>query len=232
MTDAQVLAVSVGHARPLQWRGRAITTAIAKAPTTEPVEVDQGGLAGDEQGDRVHHGGPDKAVMTYPSEHYAAWSSRLGQVSYPAFGENLTTAGLLEQATVLGSVYRVGTVVVQATQPRRPCYKLAALHGVPDMAVLTQSTGRTGIYFRVLEPGHLRVGDRIRLLSQPGHGITAAEVHRVLNIDRTDLAGARHLLAHPDVLPASWRQTLQKRFTDELDDHTERLYGTTTKESP
>lgn len=72
MADARVVAVSVGRARPLQWRGRTITTAIAKSPTDAAVFVHALGLDGDQQGDPLHHGGQDKAVLAYPSEHYAA----------------------------------------------------------------------------------------------------------------------------------------------------------------
>ncbi|MGB3480917.1 MAG: MOSC domain-containing protein [Mycobacterium sp.] len=172
----QVLTVSTGRVRPLPWRGRAIETAIDKQPTCETVEVGHLGLAGDEQGDRKHHGGPDKAVLGYPAEHYSAWAEILGAVEPPAFGENLTTTGLLESDTVVGSVLLIGSVVLQVSQPRRPCYRLAAFHNHPELAVLTQQTGRTGIYFRVLQPGRLRAGDGIRLLSQPDHGITVADM--------------------------------------------------------
>jgi MOSC domain-containing protein YiiM len=235
MTDRPwVLAVSVGVRQTLPWRNRTVTTAIAKVPTAKAVEVGHTGLAGDEQGDRVHHGGPAKAVMVYPSEHYTAWGNDLGRSEFPAFGENLTTAGLLERDVVLGTVYRIGTVTLQVTQPRQPCYKLAAFHDRRDMAVLTQQTGRTGFYLRVLQPGQLRAGDPIEVISRPGHGITAAEVHRVLNLDRNDRAAARHLLAHPDVLPVPWQEKLHNRLTGELDDQSERLYGTATsdKEQP
>lgn len=237
MSGARVLVVSVGAVRPLNWRGRAVASGIGKTPVDGPVEVARLGLAGDEQGDRKNHGGPDKAVLLYPSEHYDAWAQRLGPLTRPAFGENLTIAGILESDAVLGAVYAIGGVVLQVTQPRRPCYKLAAHHGIPDMAVITQQSGRTGFYCRVLRPGTLRAGDRIDRLFRPGHGITAAEAHRVLNVDRADRAAALRLLDHPDALPASWAGLLRKRLDGHLDDQTNRLHGSapvapgTTKES-
>ncbi|MFD7659584.1 MOSC domain-containing protein [Actinosynnema sp. NPDC059797] len=225
MNRGRVLVVSVGVVRPLPWHGRTVASGIAKVPVEGPVEVTRLGLAGDEQGDRKRHGGPDKAVLVYPGEHYRAWAPRLGDLTAPAFGENLTTSGVLEGDVVLGSVYAVGTAVLQVTQPRRPCFRLAAHHGVEDLAVLTQRSGRTGFYCRVLTPGHVTAGDRLDLLSRPGHGITAAEVHRVLNVDRADRAAARRLLDHPDVLPASWATLLGKRLDGHLDDQAERLHG-------
>ncbi|MEV4890811.1 MOSC domain-containing protein [Nonomuraea sp. NPDC055795] len=225
MTGGRVLVVSTGAVRPLSWRGRTVPSGIEKTPADGPVEVTGLGLTGDEQADRKHHGGPDKAVLLYPGEHYRAWAPRLGRLTPPAFGENLTISGIVESDAVLGSVYAIGTVVLQVTQPRRPCYKLAAHHGIRDLAVLTQRSGRTGFYCRVLRPGHLAAGDRIRLLSRPGHGITAAEAHRVLNVDRADRAAARRLLDHPQVLPASWAGVLRGRLDGHLDDQTERLHG-------
>jgi MOSC domain-containing protein YiiM len=225
MTDAHVVVVSTGAVRQLPWRGRAVTTAIAKSPTADRVEVGPLGLAGDEQGDRDNHGGPDKAVLLYPGEHYAAWADEVGELTTPAFGENLTTSGLLEGDAVIGAVYAVGTVLLQVSQPRRPCYKLAAHHGIEDMAVRTQRTGRTGFYCRVLQPGHLVRGDRLVLTSRPSHGITAAEVHRVVNLDRGDEAAARHLLRHAEVLPVSWAKVLDRRLGGRLDDQAARLHG-------
>ncbi|MEU5696872.1 MOSC domain-containing protein [Actinosynnema sp. NPDC020468] len=222
---ARVLVVSVGAVRPLAWHGRSVPSGIRKTPVTGPVEVTELGLAGDEQGDRKHHGGPDKAVLLYPNEHYAAWRPHLSDLTPPAFGENLTTTGLLESDVVLGAIYEVGDVVLQVTQPRRPCYKLAARHDVPDLAVLTQRTGRTGFYCRVLTPGTVTADRPITLRSRPAHGITVAEAHRVVNVDRADHAAARRLLAHPEALPASWLPLLRDRLVGRLDDQTPRLHG-------
>ncbi|SDO32044.1 MOSC domain-containing protein [Lentzea jiangxiensis] len=225
MSKARVVVVSTGAVRQLPWRGRAVPTAIAKAPVEGRVDVGVLGLAGDEQGDRVHHGGRDKAVLLYASEHYASWADEVGVLDTPAFGENLTIAGLLESDLVIGSVHAVGTALLQVSQPRRPCFKLAAHHGVVDMAVRTQRTGRTGVYCRVLRPGDVGAGDGIVLVDQPSHGITAAEVHRVVNVDRDDAEAARHLLRHDGVLPESWVRLLSRRFDGVLEDQAARLHG-------
>ncbi|RKT54293.1 MOSC domain-containing protein [Saccharothrix australiensis] len=225
MSGGRVSTVSVGVVRPLSWHGRTVVSGIGKRPVDGPVEVTRLGLAGDEQGDRKHHGGPDKAVLVYPDEHYREWARQLGELDRPAFGENLTTTGISEGDAVLGSVYAVGTAVLQVSRPRRPCYRLAAHHGVEDMAVRTQRSGRTGFYCRVLTPGHVAAGDRLEPLHVPRHGITAAEVHRVLNVDRADLAAARRLLDHAEVLPASWVAVLRTRLDGRLDDQGARLHG-------
>ncbi|MFD9700992.1 MOSC domain-containing protein [Lentzea sp. NPDC059081] len=225
MTRARVISVSTGGIRGIPWRGQEVRTAIAKTPVLGRVNVGVLGLDGDEQGDRVHHGGPDKAVLLYPEEHYADWAREVGELATPAFGENLTTSGLLESDALIGAVYAVGTVLLQVSQPRRPCYKLAVHHDVADMAVRTQRTGRTGLYCRVLKPGHVGAGDAIVLARKPLHGITAAEVHRVVNVDRDDTEAARHLLRHQDLLPESWVRTLRRRAEGHLEDQAARLHG-------
>ncbi|RDI26444.1 MOSC domain-containing protein [Lentzea flaviverrucosa] len=225
MSGAHVAVVSTGAARPVPWRGRPVTSAIAKSPVSGSVEVGPLGLAGDEQGDRENHGGPDKAVLLYPGEHYAAWAEEVGELAMPAFGENLTTSGLLESDVVLGSVYSAGSVLLQVSQPRRPCYKLAAHHGIADMAVRTQRSGRTGFYCRVLRAGSLAAGDALELTTRPSHGITAAEVHRVLNVDRDDEVAVRRLLRHAYVLPESWVKLLRRRIDGDLEGQGARLEG-------
>lgn len=224
----RVLIVSVGDANPLPWNGRVVPSAMAKVPASGPVEVGPLGFAGDVQADRKNHGGPDKAVLLYPAEHYRAWEHLADDVDRPAFGENLTVEGILESDAVIGAVYAVGTAVLQVSQPRRPCFKLAAHHGIRDMAVRVQSTGRTGFYARVLQPGRIGAGDVVEAVRVPEHGITATDVHRVLNIDRDDLPAARRLLATPGVLPDSWAGVLRRRLDGDLDDQAPRLHGSTS----
>ncbi|GEL22889.1 hypothetical protein PSU4_18430 [Pseudonocardia sulfidoxydans NBRC 16205] len=221
----RVLIVSVGDTDSLRWNGRTVPSAMAKVPARGPVEVGTLGFLGDEQADRKNHGGPDKAVLLYPGEHYRAWEHLPDDVERPAFGENITVEGILESDAVIGAVYAVGTAVLQVSQPRRPCFKLAAHHGIHDMAVRVQNTGRTGFYARVLQPGRIGGGDVVEAIRVPEHGITAAEVHRVLNIDRDDLPAARRLLTTPDLLPDSWVTILRRRLDGQLDEQSARLHG-------
>jgi len=225
MTAPRVLSVSVGGVQSLRWHGRAVPSGIAKVPVSGPVAVGKRGVVGDEQGDRRNHGGPDKAILAYPDEHYQAWGDDLGTRGVPSFGENLTITGLLETGAVIGSVYNIGTATVQVSQPRRPCFKLAAFHGIDDLAVVTQRTGRTGFYLRVLVPGRISSGNVMMLQHAPRHGITVAEVHRVLNIDRGDVPAIRRLLDEPGVLPQSWSTLLRKRLAGRRESDSRRLHG-------
>src|SRR5947208_5740897 len=123
----KLVAVSVGGPRPVEWRGRSVQTSIFKTPVSHRVHVARDNVEGDQQSDLSVHGGPDKAVYAYPAEHYAFWRRELPDAELPwgAFGENLTTEGLLEDDVWIGDRYPIGSVELTVTQPRTPCYKLA-----------------------------------------------------------------------------------------------------------
>ncbi|MGI8779171.1 MAG: MOSC domain-containing protein [Solirubrobacteraceae bacterium] len=107
-----VLALYAGRAGSLVTSAGTVRTAIAKSPVTGRVRVEPDGLAGDEQVS-PGHGGPDRALCLYPREHYAHWAARIE----PAFGENITSEGALEDGTRIGDVWRIGSALVQVSQP-------------------------------------------------------------------------------------------------------------------
>ncbi len=118
----RVESVNVGMPREVEWKGREVRTGIFKSPVAAKLAVRRLNIDGDGQADLTVHGGPDKAVYAYPGEHYGPWSERLGRQLTPGnFGENLTTAGLLEDAVHIGDEFRVGTARLIITQPRMPC---------------------------------------------------------------------------------------------------------------
>lgn len=184
---------------------------FGKDAVTGPVHLSPTGFEGDGQADLKNHGGPDKAVCVYPSEHFPFWRDALGlPFAAGAFGENLTVAGAMEDDACIGDVFQAGEVVVQVSQPRQPCWKLARWWRIKDFALRVEQTGRTGWYFRVLQPGPLAAGAEFRLV-QCGHpGWTVARANRILHHDKTDLAAARALAALP-ALSESWRRTLTHR---------------------
>jgi MOSC domain-containing protein YiiM len=222
---AHLVSLNVGQPAPLAFRGGTVASAIRKQPVAGALRLGSTGLAGDAQADLRVHGGPDKAVCVYPAEHLAYWSARLGRRLEPAaFGENFSVAGLLEADVCLGDVYRVGTALVQVTQPRQPCYKLATRQGEPAFALWVQESGRTGYYFRCLEPGAVQAGDAIALVERPAPGSTIAEANRLLHRDKYDRAGLERLLAVA-ALSASLRRTCEERLAGVPDDPARRLEG-------
>ena len=172
-----LVSVNVGLPRRVEWRGRQVRTAIWKTPVTGRVRVTRLSLEGDRQSDLRVHGGPDKAVYAYPSEHYAYWARELPGVDLPwgAFGENFTTEGLLECDVRIGDTFRVGSAELQVTDPRMPCYKLGVRFDRDDMVKRFLASGRTGFYLAVLREGDVAASDPIELTARADREVTIAD---------------------------------------------------------
>ena len=208
----RVVSVNVGMPREVEWNGRKVLTGIFKSPVAAKLTVRRLNIDGDGQADLAVHGGPDKAVYAYPSEHYGPWRERLGRELTPGiFGENLTTEGLLEDAVHIGDEFRVGTARLIITQPRLPCFKLGLRFDDPGMVKSFLQAGKPGIYFAVLEEGVVGPGDPIERIAEDGSRITVAEMFRLV-LDRDPAPAAlRRLLGVPS-LAAVWRKELEERL--------------------
>ena len=146
----------------MEWQGRKFATGIFKIPVNGPVRVETLGLEGDVQADRTVHGGKDKAVYAYPSEHYEYWNDQLqSSLRWGMFGENLTTKGFLEESVHTGDCFQVGSAELIVTQPRFPCYKLGMKFDSMEMVKRFQLSGRSGFYLGVLKEGGIAAGDQI-----------------------------------------------------------------------
>ncbi len=209
----KLLAVSVGGPREVEWRGQRVRTSIFKTPVPGRVRVDRLNIEGDRQSDLFVHGGPEKAVYGYPAEHYAFWRRELpdAELGWGAFGENLTTEGLLEDEVCIGDRYRVGTAELVVTQPRTPCYKLGIRFGRPEMVKRFHRSGRSGFYFAVVREGELGADDLIERLARDEHGLTVADVVRLYAADEANQSLLERASQHP-ALPAGWREYFRKRL--------------------
>lgn len=212
MLTFSVLEVRVGRIKPLGPKGA--PSAIDKRPLAGAVMASSDGLAGDEHGDPRHHGGPDKAIHAYPAGHYPLWRAELPDEADGfrpgAFGENLVV-DITEAAICLGDRFRLGAALLEVSQGRQPCWKLNLRLGRADMARLVQETGRSGWYFRVLEPGAIRAGDTAALEARPNPDWTLARVTRLLYRDRRNRAELAAFAALPG-LPESWRRLAENRL--------------------
>ena len=209
----KVVAVSVGIPREVQWRGRNVQTSIFKTPISRRVYVRRGNVDGDQQSDLSVHGGPEKAVYAYPAEHYDFWRRELPDEALPwgAFGENLTTEGLLEDEVWIGDRYRVGTTELVVTQPRMPCYKLAIRFGRPDVVRRFLKSRRSGFYFAVEREGDVGAGDAIERLARNDKRLTIADVISLYATDAENQTLLESASEHP-ALPAAWREYFRKRL--------------------
>jgi MOSC domain-containing protein YiiM len=211
----KLLSVNGGLPREIEWKGKVIRTSIFKAPVLSRVRVTKLNLEGDQQSDLSVHGGIEKAVYAYPSEHYAFWREELPGVDLPwgVFGENFTTVGLLEEAVHIGDRLRVGSAEFVVTQPRMPCFKLGIRFGDPDIVKRFLRSGRAGFYFAVLGEGEVTAGDAIEWLARDEHGITVADVVNLYMADATNQDLLRRASELP-ALPEGWRGYFRKRLWD------------------
>lgn len=176
-----VLALCAGSAIP--FRG-AEKSAISKQSLSGSVRIDKLGLVGDEQADPVHHGGPDMAVHHYPLDHHDFWREELGNhelLDQPgAFGTNLCVRGLTEYHVLLGDRFRLGTALLEACQPRQPCWKIEHRFGRKKMVKRIMATRRCGWFYRVIEEGETKAGDRLEKVENGIEGFSIARIFEAI----------------------------------------------------
>jgi MOSC domain-containing protein YiiM len=219
MSSAILHSLQLGLPREVQPTGehdlsdKPWTTGFFKQPVSEPAFARVDGIDGDGQADLAVHGGPDKAICVYSFDHYPFWEDELVIEPLPtgAFGENFTVAGLTEEQVCIGDVWQVGdSVVVQVSQPRQPCWKLARCWQRKTLAIEVQENGKTGWYFRVLKEGLVEAGMPLTLSERPHPVWTVARANQVMHHDKHNAVAAAELAALAE-LSASWKQTLGKR---------------------
>ncbi len=207
----KLISVNVARPRLLSWKGVTFNTGIFKAPVSGKVMLHTTNLDGDRQADLSVHGGPNKAVYGYPSEHYPYWQKQFPGLDLPwgAFGENWTTEGLLEENISIGDRYRIGSAVVRVTTPRLPCFKLAAKFQRDDMIERFLSSGRCGYYFAVMGEGTVSAGDEFEFLGGEMPTLSIGETFKAYTSLDPDLL---QKAAAVTALPESWRERFQTRL--------------------
>lgn len=202
----RLVSVNVSPGRTVRWKGRDVDTGIFKEPVTGPVRVGRDNLEGDRQSDLRVHGGEYKAVYSYASEHYAWWRGELGRdLPSGTFGENLTTEGFPEEEACVGDRFRVGSALLEAVQPRFPCFKLGLRFGDDSIIERFLESGRWGVYFRVVEEGVLRAGDGMTPVGRGPARFPVPGMLRLLLSEAKPGETPERALASPG-LPPAWRE--------------------------
>lgn len=208
---AQLLSVNVGMPKDIAWHGKTVHTGIWKHAVMGRRRVRRLNIDGDGQGDRVGHGGEQRAVLVYQIESYRYWERELGRAdfTYGQFGENFTVADLPDDEVCVGDRYRIGTAVFEVTQPRVTCYRVGVRMGRPDMAALLVAHRRPGFYMRVLREGEVGAGDAIVKVAEGPEHMTVAEADALVYLDarhpdRGQLARALRIAA----FSPGWKTTL------------------------
>lgn len=206
-----VYSINIGRPHMRLRNGAEVLTGGDKLPV-DSASLHTLGFAGDDQADKVNHGGADKAVCVYALDHYPHWEQVLGRSLEPgAFSENLTVQGIDEQTVCIGDVFQVGTALLQVTQPRTPCAKLAGKHGEPQLVKWVADANATGFYMRVLRDGAVARGDPFTLVKPHPARISIAAVDDIIFDRSSDTALIAKLLEMPE-FGASGRAHFRRRL--------------------
>lgn len=208
----QLVSVNIGGVREVEHNGRVVRTGIFKSPTPETQRVSGDRIGDDVQADTAAHGGPDKAIYAYASEDYDWWATQIDRDVEPGlFGENLTTRGIDVSAAQVGERWRIGSATLEVSEPRIPCFKLGLRTEVARIQQLFSAADRPGAYLRIIEPGHLTVGDDIERVPAAESSITVSDFAAIYHRNRGD---ADRLLAVPRVSTA-WRAWVEKTLAND-----------------
>ena len=210
---------------------RGADSAIDKQVVNGAVLATEYGFDTDQQADTRFHGGIDKALHIYPLEHYQCWRDELGNKAIfqqaGAFGENLSSVGITEHTVCINDIFRIGSVLVQVSQGRQPCWKLNDRCQQPDMALRLQMSLRTGWYFRVLEQGFIEAGDEIMLVERGYPEWSVAKIMQLIYQGCLASAKLAPLLELP--LGKSWHQLIRNRLEHgAVENWSPRIFGSMT----
>jgi MOSC domain-containing protein YiiM len=211
----KVLSVNVGLPKKVLFNGQTVTTAIFKDPVKDPIMLRKINLEGDKQADLTVHGGVDKAVYSYPAEHYDYWRKQFPNIDiiWGMFGENFTTEGLMEDTVNIGDQFQIGSAKLIATQPRMPCYKLGVRFGRMDVVRRFLASGRPGIYFKVLKEGQVQIGNKIETINRDKNNVTVKDIVRLyVTRDHLDNIETMRRAIKINALPEGWKYEFQQNI--------------------
>jgi MOSC domain-containing protein YiiM len=212
----KIVSLNVGLPREVQWHGQAVTTGIFKSPTAARIRLRKFNLDGDRQADLTVHGGEHKAVYCYPIEHYGYWKKKLPGRDLPfgAFGENLTTEGMLEENIHVGDRFTINGAEVVVTQPRLPCFKLGIRFQADDMVKKFLASRRIGFYLAVTREGEIAAFDEIIPVTRHAGGVSIADFLRLFltkQFTKADAAAIHQLYELPSVSD-DWKSYFRDRL--------------------
>ena len=212
----KIISTNIGEVRTIQWHGKEVKTGIYKFSVNHPIFLGLEDVDNDNVVDRKYHGGVDKACYLYSADHYEYWKKLHPSVEMPwgMFGENLTVEGMHEANVNIGDIFKIGDAVVQATQPRQPCYKLDIRFNASGLLKQFISSGFPGVYVRILENGHIKKGDSMVLIERQ-ETISIQKVFELIYAKDFDKDAVEAAVNNP-FIAASCKRDLQRKWSDEL----------------
>ena len=207
----KIISTNIGKATTFLWNGKEEQTGIFKYPTVEPLFLGKMDVLKDTVIDREHHAGLNKACYLFSADHYPYWKGMYPELNWDwgMFGENLTVKGLNESEMRIGDIYKIGSVVVQVSQPREPCYKLGVRFGNAKILKEFIDHGYSGTYVRILEEGQVKNGDMLSLLEKSNKTLTVKECFQIILAKEKDPILLQKAIDNPS-LPEYKRNRLKK----------------------
>jgi len=208
----KIISTNIGEPRIVNWNGKEVKTGIFKYPVDYPIFLGLEDVENDHVIDRRYHGGFDKACYLYSSDHYGYWQKLYPELEMPygIFGENLTVEGLYESQINIGDIFKIGKAVVQATQPRQPCFKMEFRFNNNQIVQQFINSGFSGIYVRVLEKGNVRTGDSMELIESKD-SLSIQKIYELLYTSEFQKEAVEQAVNDP-FIAASCRRDLLKRW--------------------
>lgn len=207
--DRKIIHLAVGKPKEYDWNRKKEISAIGKS-FVQAVELKKEGFIGDDVANHKFHGGVDRAVCLYPFEHYSYWENMFNKkLNPPAFGENITATGMLEEQVCIGDIYKIGDTVIQVTQGRVPCATISKYNEEKQFLKKVVDTSLTGYFFRVLEEGTIKLDSEIELVERDPKEISVFFATKVLFHQKKDKASIEKILK-VEALAEDWRQRFLK----------------------
>lgn len=211
----KLISVNVGLPIKVKFGNEIVTTGIFKNPVDKSINLKKLNLEGDRQADLTVHGGPDKAVYSYPYEYYDFWRKEFPDISFNwgMFGENLTTEGLFESQVNVGDRFQIGSAQLVATQPRMPCYKLGVKFGRMDIIKKFLKSEKSGIYFKVIKEGEIVINDTIKLIKKDNNNITIKNIVELIKKDDKENTILMEKAVKVKDLPPGWKHYFLEKLS-------------------
>ncbi|WP_190811516.1 MOSC domain-containing protein [Flagellimonas sp. S3867] len=207
----KIISTNIGKPTAITWNGQETTTGIYKYPVSEPLTLETESVSNDNISDRKVHGGIYKACYLFSSAQYPYWKEKYSNLEWDwgMFGENLTVEGLDETKLKIGSIYKLGTALVQITQPREPCFKLGIRFNNQDILKEFIDHGFPGTYVKVLEVGQVEKGNVLELVEESSNTLTTQQFYQLL-FSRTKAKDILEMAIKNEALPPHKRERLKK----------------------
>jgi len=207
----KVIATNIANPTSIFWNGKEEITGIFKFPVSAPITLDKDAVVNDTIANREVHGGEHKSCYLFSSDHYPYWKEKYPGLNWDwgMFGENLSVEGLDEDGLRIGDIFKIGSAVVQVSQPREPCYKLGIRFGSQRILKQFIAHAHPGTYVRLLQKGQVAAGDVLELVKKSSNSLTVRQFHQLLYAKEKNRA---HLLLAIDnkAIPGQKREKLKK----------------------